>query len=536
MQKGGLFEMGLLGATQGDARKWAKSRGTEVGVATGTDGGSVEVGNTFDKRLEKAFMKNVKEMEIKKEVSEEVIDAMAVEPAKRKLATTPSSPTNEEIARHNETHLLYRAWCKVCVQGKAWQNGHKARPVEVTERTVVQVDYCHMTCDEIAGKPNLTIFAAVENRHGEVLSLLVRKKGPSDEYIVKGFAAWLDALDSGPVIVRSDAEPAIGDVVKEAVFQKGGKDRAAAVTEEIKRGTRSCRLRCGKCQLRTMSLRLLARYPSEKVSGENRLVAWMVRHCGWLLTRFQMKATGRTAYCSKMGREYRREIVEFAEQVLFHISESSGPGATVGKLMPRWDLGVCIGKINRLPKTSKWDTDFLQTVRELPWNPTETAVEKLTTVDIGKARRLHITRAMVAESGETLGCLGCTGTQKFHDENCRKTFERIYLHTTAVPTPAAPIPESESPTGADAAEGAAATAEPSSAAEKEESESNDETGEAKCAAAAMSAKDVEIKDTECNDGTSGGPPGPARPQTEHESEVRARVEGKSDELYGWSQQ
>ena len=36
MQKGGLFEMGLLGATQGDPRRWAKSRGTELGVATET--------------------------------------------------------------------------------------------------------------------------------------------------------------------------------------------------------------------------------------------------------------------------------------------------------------------------------------------------------------------------------------------------------------------------------------------------------------------------------------------------------------------
>ena len=160
VQKGGLFEMGLLGATQGDPRRWAKSRGTELGVATVTDGGSVEVGNEFDKRLEKAFMKSVKQMEIEKEVSEEVIDAEAVEPAKRKVATTPSSPTDEEVARHNETHLPYRVWCKVCVQGKARQSGHKARPVEVTERTMVQVDYCHMTCDDIAGKPKLTIFVA----------------------------------------------------------------------------------------------------------------------------------------------------------------------------------------------------------------------------------------------------------------------------------------------------------------------------------------------------------------------------------------
>ena len=127
-----------------------------------------------------------------------------------------------------------------------------------------------------------------------------------------------------------------------------------------------------------MRLGLHATYPPEKVSGETRLVAWMVRHCGWLLTRFQMKATGRTANCSRMGREYRREIVDFAEQVLFHISESSGLGATVGKLMPRRDLGVRVGKVNdsnehilltplrskrarsirRLPETSRWNTDF----------------------------------------------------------------------------------------------------------------------------------------------------------------------------------
>ena len=99
------------------------------------------------------------------------------------------------------------------MQGKARQSGHKARPFEVTERTLVQVDHCHMTCDDIAGKPKLTILVAVENRHNEVFSLLVRKKGSSDECIVKAFAAWLDALDSGPLIVRSAADPDIGDVV-----------------------------------------------------------------------------------------------------------------------------------------------------------------------------------------------------------------------------------------------------------------------------------------------------------------------------------
>ena len=93
----------------------------------------MEVGNTVDKRFENSFIKSVKEMETEKELSDEVIDGEAVEPANRNVATTPSSPTDEEVARHNEAHLPCHAWCKV------------------------QVDYCHMTCDDIVGKPKLTI-------------------------------------------------------------------------------------------------------------------------------------------------------------------------------------------------------------------------------------------------------------------------------------------------------------------------------------------------------------------------------------------
>ena len=193
--------------------------------------------------------------------------------------------------------------------------------------------------------------------------------------------------------------------------------------------------------------------------------------------------------------------------------------------MPRWDLGVWVGKINDsdehvlltpfgskratsirgLPERSKWNSDFLKTVRGLLRNPMETEVEKVTTVDIGKARRLYITKAMVVESGETLGCLGCTGIQKFHDENSRMSLEIIYLHTAAMPTTAAPIPESETPTCADAADEEAVTAVPSSAAEKRKSESDDETVETKRTAVEMSAKDVEMNNTECKDEVTADP-------------------------------
>ena len=74
-----------------------------------------------------------------------------------------------------------------------------------------------------------------------------------------------------------------------------------------------------------------------------------------------------------------------------------------------------------------------------------------------------------------------------------------------MPTTTAPIPESETPTGADAADEESVTAEPSSAAEKRTSGIDVETGETKRTVVEMSAKDVEMNNTECNDEVTADP-------------------------------
>ena len=42
---------------------------------------------------------------------------------------------------------------------------------------------------------------------------------------------------------------------------------------------------------------------------------WLVRHAAWLLTRFNVRASGHTAYETLRGRAYRSELVELWEQV-----------------------------------------------------------------------------------------------------------------------------------------------------------------------------------------------------------------------------
>jgi hypothetical protein len=163
----------------------------------------------------------------------------------------------------------------------------------------------------------------------------------------------------------------------------------------------------------------------------------MVRHCGWLLTRFQVKPSARTAFSSNYGREYKRGVLEFPEQTLYHVAESTGTVPLVGKLMPRWLLGVWVGKteqaaehllltvegvkkarsVRRVTEDCRWKPGVLELVKGLPWDPAETgkhALDEPSPTLTATSKRMYITRAMVIEKGPTPGCSGCAGTERAH--------------------------------------------------------------------------------------------------------------------------
>ena len=59
---------------------------------------------------------------------------------------------------------------------------------------------------------------------------------------------------------------------------------------------------------------------------------WLVRHCGWLLNRYNCGPSGRTAYQQLNACAYSGEIVEFGEAVLWR---ESTPGDANRWMPPR---------------------------------------------------------------------------------------------------------------------------------------------------------------------------------------------------------
>ena len=71
------------------------------------------------------------------QVQEEALDV--------KLRKTARRPTEDEVRRHNVTHLPFRDWCPECIAGRAKDFQHQRRE-ELREGALPEVhfDYCFL--------------------------------------------------------------------------------------------------------------------------------------------------------------------------------------------------------------------------------------------------------------------------------------------------------------------------------------------------------------------------------------------------------
>ncbi len=52
-----------------------------------------------------------------------------------------------------------------------------------------------------------------------------------------------------------------------------------------------------------MDSKIAGAYQTAAIDHKHPIFPWIVRHSGWLMTRFLVKATGMTAYCAVYGEE-----------------------------------------------------------------------------------------------------------------------------------------------------------------------------------------------------------------------------------------
>ena len=258
----------------------------------------------------------------------------------------PREPTAEEREEHELTHLPYRAWCKHCVRGRGKSEAHKELHAEA-QHTVphVSMDYCFMGQDESKCLPILVVR---DHASRFTFSQVVPCKGTGHLYCAKQLVANLEVLGHSRLLIKCDQENSIMDLRSVAIAEckKGGID---VLKEESPTGESQSN---SMVERAVQDVEGLVRVLKDQVEHNYNLVldskhpvlAWLVNHAGFLLSRFQLSADGLTSYERLKGKPFRRKLFNFAECVHYMpIGKNFGQRKHLNKLDARWRDGVFLG-------------------------------------------------------------------------------------------------------------------------------------------------------------------------------------------------
>ncbi|CAE6957274.1 RE1 [Symbiodinium sp. CCMP2592] len=275
----------------------------------------------------------------------EVSEATRKRPAKK----IPDTVSVQEFQEHALTHFPYRHWCESCVAGKSREDLHHLRTPKERKGEVPRVclDYCFLgralkgevpkeaktletPMDEADGL--LPVLVMVDQETGCTFSAVTAKG--VNAYAVHVVVEMLKFLGRQRVILMTDGEPAIRSLAEAAAKQIGTGaqlQHAPKETHGQSNGAAERAILETARQVRTLAHAVEAKYPGLHITNETELYPWLVRHSGWLITRYLVKADGRTPYERLRGREYKGEIVEPLETVQYKIDKEVPLGVAKGR-------------------------------------------------------------------------------------------------------------------------------------------------------------------------------------------------------------
>ena len=126
----------------------------------------------------------------------------------------PKTPSDQEVALHNLTHLPYRSWCRHCVAARRPNTHHRTSP---SHRTIplLAADYCFLGDSDDEEKATTLVAVLYPSR--AILATVVPAKGP-DSNAVARLATFIKESGYAQIVYKSDQEPSIRALF-EAAFQ-----------------------------------------------------------------------------------------------------------------------------------------------------------------------------------------------------------------------------------------------------------------------------------------------------------------------------
>ena len=211
------------------------------------------------------------------------------------------------------------------MKGKAVSFSNRRRKQEEDGVPTISIDYMFMgdqqAREEEKGMPMLV---TKDKKTKMIWARVVPAKGVQ-AHAVKALAKQIALLGYKRILLKSDGEAAI-KALKEAVRNEVSAEvtpEESPVGDHAANGDVENAIRQVQGQIRTMKDALESRY-GERLPRDSHVLPWLVMHAAATISRYRKDAHGITAYRRWKGKEFKRDVAEFGENVWYLKSDSVG--------------------------------------------------------------------------------------------------------------------------------------------------------------------------------------------------------------------
>ena len=369
------------------------------------------------------------------------------------------------------THMPYRSWCPICVEGRARDRPHRHQDgQESKELPEVVFDYGFLGGE--GDEETVPVQICKDRRTRMIFAHVVPRKGFAHEHGAAEMIRDIEKLGYSDIILKCDGEAALKTIQEAVRSRRNGKTvlENSPVGDSRSNGAAERAVQAVAEQVRVIRRGLEVRL-GLKLSCKHPVTCWLVEHCADLISKYQVGDDGKTAYERWKGKRFTLEELEFGEKVHYRLNMKGkakqdklevryGEGFYLGRW---WRTGEAVvgtasgavraGTVRRVGAHRRWDKEGLEKVQGVPWqlNPSEGAVHRDLQVrwlredelDAGRAAvheddrkvyRMRLRKEDFLEHGFTEGCPGCQAliagtTARGHSEPCRTRMETAVSST-----------------------------------------------------------------------------------------------------------
>ena len=187
-----------------------------------------------------------------------------------------SNQLHSKIAEHNLTHLPYRNWCSVCVQGKGRQDNYKKQQ---SRQPVIQVDFAYIKSQQ--DPKTIPVLTAVDVTTQLCRAVMVPDKPSMMDYMVNNLQAFIFECGRRGIL-QSDNEDTLNALLKSTAAKVGTMSvRHSPSYSSNSQGSVERLHRTLLGQIGVAKAQVASNYSMIMSTKHCLLLPWIVRHAAW---------------------------------------------------------------------------------------------------------------------------------------------------------------------------------------------------------------------------------------------------------------